>query len=42
MVGSDKVTEPVAVRYAFRDYLPGNLQNSREQPAYPFRTDDWE
>ncbi|KAA6342820.1 hypothetical protein EZS27_009457 [termite gut metagenome] len=42
IVGSDKVTEPVAVRYAFRDYLPGNLQNSREQPAYPFRTDDWE
>ncbi|KAA6320221.1 hypothetical protein EZS27_029980 [termite gut metagenome] len=42
IVSSDKVVEPVAVRYAFRDFLPGNLQNSREQPAYPFRTDDWE
>ncbi|KAA6350769.1 hypothetical protein EZS27_001873 [termite gut metagenome] len=42
VVSSDKVAEPVAVRYAFRDYLPGNLQNTREQPAYPFRTDNWE
>nr|WP_320058936.1 sialate O-acetylesterase [uncultured Bacteroides sp.] len=41
IVSSDKVASPVAVRYGFRNFLPGNLYNHREQPLYPFRTDNW-
>ncbi len=41
-VTCDKVTKPVAVRYGFRDFLPGNVANLRELPLIPFRTDDWE
>lgn len=40
-VSSDKVTEPVAVRYGFKNFQPGNLKNTRQQPVYPFRTDNW-
>lgn len=40
-VSSKEVAAPVAVRYGFRNFLPGNLKNNREQPAYPFRTDNW-
>ena len=42
MVHSDRVPEPVAVRYAFRN-MPraATLVNSGDLPAYPFRTDDW-
>lgn len=40
-VSSDRVTAPIAVRYGFRNFLPGSLKNTREQPAYPFRTDNW-
>lgn len=36
------VADPVAVRYAFRDFQIGNVKNLRELPLYPFRTDDWE
>ena len=41
-VHSDRVPEPVAVRYAFRN-MPraATLVNSGDLPAYPFRTDDW-
>lgn len=39
---SDEVPEPVAVRYGFRDWLPGNLKNGRGLPLIPFRTDNWE
>ena len=42
IVSSDAVATPVAVRYAFRNVLIGNLCNTREQPVYPFRTDSWE
>ncbi|WP_321332267.1 sialate O-acetylesterase [uncultured Bacteroides sp.] len=42
IVSSNEVAQPVAVRYGFRNFLPGNLYNHREQPAYPFRTDNWE
>lgn len=41
-VTCDKVAQPVAVRYCFRDFQPGNVANLRELPLYPFRTDDWE
>ncbi|MCF2737514.1 hypothetical protein QVN91_12730 [Bacteroides caecigallinarum] len=37
-----KVKNPVAVRYCFRDFKPGNVANLRELPMYPFRTDNWE
>jgi len=40
-VSNQEVTAPVAVRYAFKNFQPGNLKNTREQPAYPFRTDNW-
>ena len=40
-VWSDEVPEPVAVRYAFRNYIECNLHNMFGIPAVPFRTDDW-
>ena len=36
-----KVAEPVSVRYAFRNYQPGNVKGLRGLPLYPFRTDNW-
>lgn len=42
VVSSDKVAEPVAVRYAFSMNPPGvNLYNKDGFPASPFRTDSW-
>lgn len=40
-VSSADVKAPVAVRYCFKDFCPGNLTGARNLPAYPFRTDDW-
>lgn len=40
-VWSSEVTKPVAVRYAISNLPVGSLMNSRELPAYPFRTDTW-
>lgn len=40
-VWSDKVQEPVAVRYAFRNYIPCDLTNILGIPVPPFRTDNW-
>lgn len=40
-LSSDKVKAPVAVRYGFGPFKPGNLHNVEGLPAYPFRTDDW-
>jgi len=40
-VWSDKVEQPVAVRYAWADNPVANLQNRTGLPATPFRTDDW-
>lgn len=40
-VHSDEVPDPVAVRYAFRDWVTGNLYNTAGLPVAPFRTDDW-
>lgn len=38
---SQYVNEPVAVRYAFQDYIIGDLFNTEGIPASSFRTDDW-
>ncbi|MEK6706114.1 MAG: sialate O-acetylesterase [Bdellovibrionota bacterium] len=41
VVHSDKVSAPVAVRYAWEDNPESNLYNSADLPASPFRTDTW-
>lgn len=41
ILSSDKVTKPIAVRYAFTDGAVTNLENKEGLPAVPFRTDDW-
>jgi len=41
VVFSDKVAEPVAVRYCFKNFSIGNVCNVYGQPMVPFRTDDW-
>ncbi len=41
-VFSPQVEKPVAVRYAFDDFLVGELFNTEGLPASSFRTDDWE
>ncbi len=40
-VSSNEVPEPVAVRYCFRDFLPGTLYGGNYLPMIPFRSDDW-
>jgi sialate O-acetylesterase len=39
---SASVPEPVAVRYAFKDFIVGDLFNTEGIPASSFRTDDWD
>ena len=43
LISSDKVAEPVAVRYAFSMNPPQgvNFYNKEGLPASPFRTDSW-
>jgi sialate O-acetylesterase len=41
VVWSDKVPNPVAVRYAWADNPLANLYNGADLPASPFRTDEW-
>ncbi len=41
IVWSDKVKEPLAVRYAWAGNPVGNISNPSGLPAMPFRTDDW-
>jgi sialate O-acetylesterase len=41
VVHSDKVAEPVAVRYGWADNPVCNLYNKANLPASPFRTDAW-
>ncbi len=41
VVSSDKVAQPVAVRYAFSKNPHGNLYNREGLPTSPFRTDSW-
>lgn len=43
VVSSNRVSAPVAVRYAWTDYPDGcNLYNAAGLPAAPFRTDQWD
>ena len=39
---SPYVKQPVAVRYAFNDFVIGELYNTEGLPASSFRTDEWE
>ena len=41
-VWNDKVLKPVAVRYAWKNYVEGSLFNTAGFPASSFRTDSWE
>jgi len=41
VVSSDKIQNPVAVRYGWRNAAQPNLFNKEGLPASPFRTDDW-
>ena len=38
---SPEVDAPVAVRYGWRDFMPGTLHAANYLPLIPFRTDDW-
>lgn len=40
-VSSPMVTTPVAVRYAFKDFIVGELFSVEGYPVSSFRTDDW-
>jgi sialate O-acetylesterase len=40
-LSSPEVKEPVAVRYAFRDFVKGELFGTNGLPVSSFRTDDW-
>jgi sialate O-acetylesterase len=41
VVSAAEVASPVAVRYAFRDFVVGQLYNTEGLPASSFRTDNW-
>jgi len=41
VVSSPEVNAPIAVRYAFKDFVVGELYNNDGLPASSFRTDDW-
>lgn len=40
-VQNDKVTKPVAVRYAYKEFVKAELYNNDGLPASSFRTDAW-
>ncbi|HVW14696.1 MAG TPA: sialate O-acetylesterase [Mucilaginibacter sp.] len=42
VVSSPQVTQPVAVRYAFKDFVVGDLFGTDGLPVSSFRTDDWD
>lgn len=42
IVESEKVPHPVAVRYAYKNYVKGNLFDDSGLPVSSFRSDDWE
>lgn len=42
IVFSDKVNQPIAVRYGWADFPKINLFNKDGIPASPFRTDEWD
>jgi len=39
---SPSVSQPVAVRYAFKDFVVGDLFSTEGLPVTSFRTDDWD
>ncbi|WP_238533632.1 hypothetical protein [Pedobacter agri] len=41
-VTSEQVKNPVAVRYAFKDFVIGDLFGNDGLPVSSFRTDDWD
>jgi sialate O-acetylesterase len=41
LVSSPQVKEPVAVRYAFKDFTVGDLFSTEGLPVSSFRTDNW-
>jgi sialate O-acetylesterase len=41
VVSSDQVQKPVAVRYAWSNWVKGTLFNKEGLPASSFRTDNW-
>ncbi|MBL7813377.1 MAG: sialate O-acetylesterase [Saprospiraceae bacterium] len=41
IVKSDAVPQPVAVRYAFKNFIVGELFGTNGLPVSSFRTDDW-
>jgi sialate O-acetylesterase len=41
LVTSEKVTNPVAVRYGWRNYVDGTLFDASLLPVSSFRTDNW-
>lgn len=41
LISSPEVKKPVAVRYAFKDYVKAELFNNFGLPLSSFRTDDW-
>ena len=41
IVYSELISQPVAVRYGWANWSEGNLFNSADLPATPFRTDDF-
>ena len=42
IVSSEKVPAPVAVRYAWSNWVEGTLYDTNLLPASSFRTDDWD
>ena len=42
IISSDSVSDPVAVRYAFKNHCPeANIKTNYGLPLAPFRTDNW-
>ena len=41
VVWNEEVVDPVAVRYAYKEYSKGELYNKEGLPASSFRTDNW-
>jgi sialate O-acetylesterase len=41
LLSSPEVVNPVAVRYAFKDFVKGDLFSTEGFPVSSFRTDDW-
>jgi sialate O-acetylesterase len=40
-VWSTEINNPVAVRFAWKNFMRPNFYNGAGLPASPFRTDDW-